>query len=264
MKSNQREHEKVELENIANELQRFEKKRLGLAVLSHQNTVIVAAGGSSNRMNGKNKQMLKIGGIPVLIHSILALEKSEKIHHIIIVTKFEMIDEIHSLCHEYKISKLYKVIEGGDNRYSSVLNGVLELPIETSYIAVHDGARPFITPKLINDVFTMAENHGAAIPAVPVKDTIKIARSNEITDTPDRRTLFAAQTPQVFELGLYIKALKNSLSMNSETITDDSSLIEAIGEPVYIVDGDYNNIKITTPEDLILAEALYFWAKQTI
>lgn len=215
---------------------------------------ILVAAGSSARMKsgGASKTMMEIGGEPVLSRTLRAFENTACISKIVIVARacdFDAIQKASAF-----VTKPLTITEGGKERQDSVSNGAA-LCGDTEYIAVHDAARPFITPEEIETVCADAEKYGAATLAVPVKDTIKVAAADgTVCATPERSTLRAIQTPQVFRLSLYKEAL--CLAKNAgKQYTDDCQLIEAAGGKVYLTPGDYKNIKITTPEDLLVAEA---------
>ena len=215
---------------------------------------ILVAAGSSARMKsgGASKTMMEIGGEPVLSRTLRAFESAACISKIVIVARacdFDAIQKASAF-----VTKPLTITEGGKERQDSVSNGAA-LCGDAEYIAVHDAARPFITPEEIETVCSDAEKYGAATLAVPVKDTIKVAAADgTVCATPERSTLRAIQTPQVFRLSLYKEAL--CLAKNAgKQYTDDCQLIEAAGGKVYLTPGDYKNIKITTPEDLLVAEA---------
>ena len=215
---------------------------------------ILVAAGSSARMKsgGASKTMMEIGGEPVLSRTLRAFENTACISKIVIVARacdFDAIQKASAF-----VTKPLTITEGGKERQDSVSNGAA-LCGDAEYIAVHDAARPFITPEEIETVCADAEKYGAATLAVPVKDTVKVAAADgTVCATPERSTLRAIQTPQVFRLSLYKEAL--CLAKNAgKQYTDDCQLIEAAGGKVYLTPGDYKNIKITTPEDLLVAEA---------
>lgn len=215
---------------------------------------ILVAAGSSARMKsgGASKTMMEIGGEPVLSRTLRAFENAACISKIVIVARARDFDAIQKA--SAFVTKPLTITEGGKERQDSVSNGAA-LCGDAEYIAVHDAARPFITPEEIEAVCADAEKYGAATLAVPVKDTIKVAAADgTVCATPERSTLRAIQTPQVFRLSLYKEAL--CLAKNAgKQYTDDCQLIEAAGGKVYLTPGDYKNIKITTPEDLLVAEA---------
>ena len=216
---------------------------------------LVAAAGSSNRMGGGDKQLLELDGVPVLVRTLLALQNARRVDTIVVAAREEHLVEISRLCKEYGITKCAKVVRGGESRVHSVLLAALEAG-DAELLAVQDGARPLTTPELIDEVIALAERCGAAAPAVAVKDTVKAVNSDDTVErTLDRSTLRAVQTPQVFQADLLKAALQAALESGAE-ITDDCSAVERLGKTVYLTEGDEANLKITTPTDLILAEAL--------
>ena len=217
---------------------------------------LVVAAGSSSRMGGINKLFQPLEGMPVLARTLTALQNAQLVDEIIIATREEDLVEISKLCHTYGISKCTKVIRGGESRVHSALFAAMEASPDTELLAVHDGARPLVTPELIDRVITAAARCSAAAPAVPVKDTIKTVKGDGAIDTTlDRSVLRAVQTPQVFSADLLKAALQSAVD-HDLPITDDCSAVERLGKVVFLVDGEEENIKITTPIDLILAEAL--------
>lgn len=218
-------------------------------------SVIIAAAGNSTRYGtGNSKQFLLLEGIPVLIKSVQAFEQIDEVKEIIITARKQDFDVIESFLQQYNIKKVKSVVEGGATRQDSIAAAVKKVSEETEIIAVHDGARPLVSKETIIGVIEKAVEKGAAACAVPVKDTIKIIDSSgKIVTTPDRASLRAVQTPQVFDFALYKEAIDKAVS-ESKQYTDDCQLIESVGHPVYLTDGDYENIKITTPDDLLVAE----------
>lgn len=217
---------------------------------------LVAAAGSSSRMGGVNKLLQPLDGIPVLARTLTALQMARRIDEIVVAAREEDFLEISQLCRTYGITKCTKVIRGGESRAHSVLLAALEAGEGMELLAVQDGARPLVTPALIDRTVEAAAKCGAAAPAVPVKDTIKtVAEDGAVTGTPDRSTLRAVQTPQVFEADLLKAALQSALE-NEVPVTDDCSAVERLGKVVYLIDGDEENLKITTPVDLVIAEAI--------
>ena len=217
---------------------------------------LVAAAGSSSRMGGVNKLLQPLDGMPVLARTLTALQMAEKVDEIIIATREEDLVEISQLCKTYGITKCTKVVRGGKTRAHSVLLAAMEADPKTDLLAVQDGARPLVTPQLIDSIIAAARRCSAAAPAVPIKDTIKQVKEGEaIEKTIDRSTLRAVQTPQVFDAELLRAALQSAIDQELP-ITDDCSAVELWGKTVYLVEGDETNLKITTPTDLVIAEAL--------
>ena len=218
---------------------------------------LVAAAGSSTRMGGgTNKLLLPLDGIPVLIRTLDALQRAERVDEIIVATREEELVEIAQLCHTYGITKCKKVVRGGESRAHSVMLAALEADKSMELLAVQDGARPLVTPALIDSVIAAAARCGAAAPAVPVKDTVKCVRPDgTVEQTLERSCLRAVQTPQVFTADLLKAALQAVLEKGGE-VTDDCGAVERLGKAVYLTEGEETNLKITTPGDLVLAEAI--------
>lgn len=221
-------------------------------------TVIVVAAGSAQRMLGVDKIMAELGGEPVILRSLRTISECEQIDEIIVVTREDLIEPIGLLRQEANLTKVKKIVLGGTDRALSVLNGVQEADKRATIIAVHDGARPFASPELVASVIEEACRSGAAAPAIPVTDTIKIAENGAVTKTPDRSALFAVQTPQAFDADLLKGALHYCISRHVP-ITDDCSAVEQLGKQVVLTQGSAQNIKITTPFDLVLGEAILAW-----
>ena len=226
-------------------------------------TALVAAAGSSSRMGGTDKLMEFLDNVPVLMRTLTALQRAAAIDEIVIAAREDALVDISTLCKTYGITKCSKVVRGGESRCHSVLLAALEASPEAKLLAVQDGARPLVTPALIDRTVEAAAKCGAAAPAVPVKDTIKQAKGGSgktvpagcmVEDTPDRSTLYAVQTPQCFDRAAYLAALDELDETRARLVTDDCSLFELTGRPVELVQGDYANIKITTREDLPRAE----------
>ncbi len=215
-------------------------------------SAVIVSAGNSSRMGGVNKQFLEINNIPVIAHTIKVFEASDLIDEIVVVTRECDIENIKNLISQYNLKKVSAVVKGGDTRQLSVYNGVINTNKNADFVAVHDGARPLVTEKVIADTLYKAFECGAAATGVKVKDTVKQVNDNDdIVRTPDRAYLRFIQTPQVFSKSLYLESV-NTVE-NSRDFTDDCMLIEAYGKIVKFVDGDYENIKITTPEDVELA-----------
>lgn len=216
--------------------------------------VIVAAGASA-RM-GSPKQFIPLRGAPVIAYTLMAFEKANSIDEIVLVARQEHMLQYYDIIKSYGIHKLTQIIPGGNSRQESAARGVSSCHDNTAFFAVHDGARPLIRPEVIDAVAAAAYRDRAAAAAVRVKDTIKVSdEKGFITATPDRRFLWNVQTPQVFERNLYLDALKRAVQEGRD-YTDDCQLAEAAGYPVRLIESDYGNIKITTPEDVSMAETL--------
>lgn len=219
-------------------------------------SVIVAAAGTSSRMDGMNKLLVEIGGKPILAHTLMTLNKCREISEIIVVTRAVDLDAVASLCAEHVVSKLSKIIIGGKTRLESVYTGVLQASPYSKLIAVHDGARPFVTEYIVETAVNAALKYSAAAPSVPVTSTIKQAKSGMVVHTLNRDELFEIQTPQIFVSELIKGALQNAVDKKLY-ITDECMAVEALGYPVKLTAGSRENIKLTTSVDIAFAEAIY-------
>ena len=220
--------------------------------LKYCSAVIVAAG-SASRMGGIDKVMAPLGGEPMIVRTVRTFQNCDAIREIVIVTRQDLLVPIMDLCHGF--DKVQAVIVGGNSRDESVRKGIGALSEKTKLVAVQDGARPLVTWQVIDRAVRAANSYGAAAPAVPVKDTIKVVKGGVVLATPDRSALQAVQTPQVFDIDLLSGALAKAKE-DGAAITDDCSAVERLGMSVRIVAGDEKNIKITTPLDLKIAELL--------
>ena len=228
------------------------KKQKKLPVCS---AVIVAAG-SSQRM-GSDKLMAPLGDINVLGLTLTAFEKSSFVSEIVVVTREDRLQEIADLCKKYGIKKASKVVAGGATRAQSALAGVSAVDSRAKLIAIHDGARPFVSEALIERTVCAAEKYMAAAPALKSVDTLKsLDEKGFISATVDREKVVRIQTPQIFHADLIKGALTKAVADNLP-ITDDCSAIEMMGVKTFVVEGEHNNIKLTTPSDMLLAAAIY-------
>ena len=220
-------------------------------------SAIIVAGGSSTRLGGGvSKQMLELGGIPVVVRSLLAFENTPEINEIIVVAKADEATLYHEFKRKYAISKLKKVVTGGETRQKSVARGFAVISEKSRYVAVHDGARCLITPEEISAVCGAAFTYGAATAAMKVTDTVKLADKNGfIEKTIDRDRVWLAATPQIFKTEVYTAALA-LCGKNNVGVTDDNSMAEYIGHPVKLVKCSKDNIKITTKEDVERVSAI--------
>ena len=220
-------------------------------------TAIIAAAGMSERFGGDvTKQMTELRGKPLLIHTLQAFEATECIHEIIVVAKMNEIPAWQALCKEYDITKLSKIVQGGYTRQESVLCGFEAIDKKSKFVAIADGARCLITPEQIKDVCRAAYKYKAATAAHRSTDTVKIAdKKGFIDSTADRDTVWLAQTPQVFKTKLYRAAAYTALKKGFAA-TDDNSLVENVGHPVRLVECGAQNIKITTRDDLAVADGV--------
>ena len=220
--------------------------------LQYCGAVIVAAGNAS-RMGGIDKVMAPVGGEPMILRTVRAFQNAVAIKEIVVVTRPDLIEKIQALCSGF--DKVTAVVPGGSDRPESVENGLKALSDKVKLAAIQDGARPLITEAVIDRTVRAAHSYGAAAPAIPVKDTIKIENGGIVSQTPDRSTLRAVQTPQVFDLDLLRGALQKARE-DKAVITDDCSAVERLKFSVRLVEGDERNIKVTTPMDLKIAEIL--------
>lgn len=219
--------------------------------------VIIAAAGSGMRMgSGIPKQYMEIGGKPVLTRAIEAFENNAFIDHIYVVVHEDYAHYCQKeIIEKFSFEKVKAVVTGGKERQDSVYGALGAMEEDVDLVLVHDGARPFVEEHTINLLLETALAHGAGVVAVPVKDTVKVAEDQVVVDTPERKTLYSIQTPQGFWKGLLTAAYENAFEQNYYG-TDDAVLVEKLGQKVYLVKGEYHNIKITTREDLVLGEAM--------
>ena len=224
-------------------------------------TVIVPAAGAGRRMGfGKNKAFITIRDVPLLVLCMKMLAETGMVRRVIVVTRAWEITETERMLKEYQPDFFpdinWLVTAGGRERQDSVANGLALVTDESGYVAVHDGARPFAGTEVFARTFARAKEFGAAIAAVPLKDTVKVVDARGIVvSTPERSPLCAVQTPQIFEINVLRKGY-DFLKEHPVAVTDDASLVEASGHPVAVAEGSYENIKVTTPEDLLLAEKI--------
>ena len=214
---------------------------------------VIVAAGSASRMGGIDKVMAELRGEPMIQRTVRTFDSCEAISEIVIVTREDLILPIRNLCKTFK--KVKAVVLGGKSRQESVHLGLNALSEDIKLAAVHDGARPLISWQVIDRTVRAAHTYGAAAPAVPVKDTIKVVKGGVVTSTPERASLQAVQTPQVFDFDLLRGALKKAEEDGAQ-VTDDCSAVERLGMNIRIVEGDERNLKVTTPMDLKIAEML--------
>lgn len=215
--------------------------------------VVIAAAGQGKRMGGSvKKQFIELEGKPVLLHTLDLFVSRADITDIVVVTSAEDVAQTR------KILALYpavRVVAGGAERQDSVYEGLRALH-GCEYVLIHDGARPFVSQTALDAVIQAVHKRGSAILAVPVKDTIKRAdEAGKVLDTPPRKSLWAVQTPQAFPLSIVLAAHEKA-RQDGFVGTDDASLLERLGQAVYVVEGEYTNIKLTTPDDLVMGEAI--------
>lgn len=214
---------------------------------------VLVAAGSASRMGGIDKVMAPLGGKPMILRTAEVFQRSESVKEIVIVTREDLIGPITDLCAGF--SKVKAVIQGGSSRQESVKLGLKALSEEVLLAAVHDGARPLVSEALIDRTIRAAHTYGAAAPAIPVKDTVKVMEAGFVASTPERSALRAVQTPQVIDRDLLLAALEKA-EKDGTAVTDDCSAVEHIGMKVRLVEGEERNLKVTTPLDLKIAELL--------
>lgn len=217
-------------------------------------SVVIVAAGSSNRM-GSDKIMLKLGDIPVIVRTAKVFQESPLVDEIIIVTRQDNIMPVAELREQYGLNKVVKIICGGETRAASCLAGVSEVSKDAKLIAIHDGARPFVTQDIITRAVYAANEYRSAVPAIASVDTIKIVEDGIVAGGLDRNKVMRIQTPQVFDADMVKGALTKAVTAEIP-VTDDSSAVEMMGVKTHIVEGDEDNIKLTTRKDMIIAEAI--------
>lgn len=228
----------------------------------HCSAVVLAAGRGRRMGTQTAKQYLEIEGKPVVVYALEAFQKSPLVDEILLMTDKDHVEYCRKeIAEKYGLTKVSTVAEGGKERYESVWKAlsILKERKETDgYVLIHDGARPFITEPVIERVCEAVKNWGACVAGMPVKDTIKLTdEEGAITGSPDRRLVWMAQTPQAFRLSLLAEAFEKQMKEDCSMITDDAMVVERqMGIQVHMVEGSYENIKITTPEDLLIAQAL--------
>ena len=223
-------------------------------------SAVVLAAGDSQRM-GEDKALIELSGMPVLVRSISAFQKSALIDEIIVVTKSDKIEEIADMCNKYELTKVKKVIAGGSSRMESSLAGVSAVSKKAELIAIHDGARPLVSQKLIKNGVYTAKEFNSAVPAVKSSDTLRVKDGEYVGGFIDRDSVVRIQTPQIFSADIIKGALTRAVEKKLE-LTDDASALPAIGFKVKLFEGDPTNIKLTVPSDLPVAEALLAWRSE--
>ncbi|MDO5300914.1 MAG: 2-C-methyl-D-erythritol 4-phosphate cytidylyltransferase [Tissierellia bacterium] len=221
-------------------------------------TVLIAAAGLGARMQlGKNKQFLEIDKVPMVIHTLEKFDSLDCVDHIILLIRREDREEMRGLLDAHPFQHEIQLVLGGVERQDSIYNGLMAMPRETELVITHDGARPFVRRERILEILAAAEEYGACCLVSPMIDTVKISDDGIWSRlTPDRSKLFAVQTPQGFHREVILEAYHQAFSEGYYG-TDDCSLVEKTGRSVRLVPGDFTNIKVTTPEDIIFAKAIY-------
>lgn len=217
--------------------------------------VIIVAGGMSSRMGEIDKKFLDLGGAPLIVRTLEKFENSNSISRIILVTRKSDINKIELLCDKYMLTKVSDIVEGGASRQESVLKGVECLTGDEKKVLIHDGARPFVSERVIAECVDKLKTNDAVLTALKINDTVKKADEKGFVEkTLDRTLLYSAQTPQGVDTEIYKKALKEIGDLSA--FTDDASIMEYMGKKVLIVEGNPENIKITTQKDIVLANAI--------
>lgn len=237
--------------NIKNLFKKSEKK----GEKTQSCSVVVVAAGSAQRM-GADKLMLELGCMPVLARTLLVFQNCDLVDEIIVVTRMDKVEETATLCKKFGITKAVKVIRGGKTRMESALAGVSEVKANASLIAIHDGARPLVTEDVIRRTVDAAAKYMSAVPVISVTDTLKaVDEDGFVVGAVDRASTVRVQTPQVFNADLIKGALSKAVS-DGLTLTDDCSAVEIMGVKTRTVEGDEDNIKLTEPRDVLLAELI--------
>ena len=214
---------------------------------------IIVAGGSGSRMKSDvPKQFLELQGKPILMHTLDRFYEFDPSIQLVLCLPAAEIDFWKQLCQKYNYTRAHKIVEGGSTRYHSVENGLLSIQEEEVLVAIHDGVRPLLSEDLLSRSYQTAQEKGNSVPAVPLKDSVRRLKESSKNEHVDRASLVAIQTPQSFQL----KAIKKAFQKGyQDHFTDDASVYEANGGEIFLIEGEYSNIKITTPEDMLLAEA---------
>ena len=218
-------------------------------------SAVVVAAGSARRMEGIDKICTPIGGIPVLVHTLRVFQQCPSITEVVVVTREDLMVEVGRLCRDFALDKVTQVVAGGAERIHSVQAGLDAVRKDAQLIAIHDGARPFLPEDVLEEVLRQGAACGAAAPAVPMTDTIKRVEGDVAVETVDRSTLFGVQTPQVFQADLIRAAVHKALE-DGELVTDDCAAVERLGMQVRLTKGSRENMKLTTPFDLLVGEAI--------
>ena len=206
-------------------------------------------------MEGIDKVLTTLGDLPVLVHTLRVFQECPDLDEIVVVAREDRMVEVSALCQDFAFTKVKKVVKGGRERIHSVQAGLMEVREDAELIAIHDGARPLLPPEVLEEVLKKAAQTGAAAPSVPITDTVKRAEDNLAVETVDRSALFAVQTPQVFQADL-IRAAVNKALADGVVLTDDCAAVERLGMKVSLTRGSRENLKLTTPFDLIVGEAV--------
>lgn len=242
-----------------NKFTRAMKKLFGVDHRDYFNSAIIVAAGTGSRMNlpdGQTKQMLELNGVPIIVRTVMQFEACDDIDEIIIVVRKEEFDAYKDYYKKYNFKKVTHIVAGGDTRQKSVLNGLTRVNRESDFVTIHDGVRCLITPEMISEVCTFAYHYGASTAVQRPSDTLKLSEDGSfIKETVDRNKIYQAQTPQIFKYDMY-RAAALSAKKDGFEATDDNSLVERMNFKIYMCDIGRENIKITTSEDIYVAEAI--------
>ncbi|MCX7591880.1 MAG: 2-C-methyl-D-erythritol 4-phosphate cytidylyltransferase [Kiritimatiellae bacterium] len=223
--------------------------------------IIVAAGKSERMGPDVDKAFLSLGTKPILAYSLTAFQKCPEIDGVVLVVRKDRLEAARALCEMFGFEKVKEIVAGGAKRQISVMNGLEKVPDEVEIVAVHDGARPCVTPQIVSETVKSAKRYGSGVAAVKVTDTVKyVERGMVVTKTLDRTKLWAVQTPQAFRADILRKAF-DLIKKKGLTVTDEASAVELLSEEVRLVPSPVTNIKITTPDDLALATAIMTFSR---
>ncbi|MBR34722.1 MAG: 2-C-methyl-D-erythritol 4-phosphate cytidylyltransferase [Nitrospinae bacterium] len=226
--------------------------------MTKKTSAIIPAAGQGRRMGkGRKKQFLMLGQVPIIVHTLQTFQDSASINEIILVVPDDGIDYCkQEIVNSFKFTKVKKIVSGGDKRQESVFNGLKSISREIDLVVVHDGVRPFLSKPILENSIKKAKEKGSVVVAIPVKDTLmKISDQGMVIEGQNRDSIWRIQTPQVFKKEILISAFEKALK-NNFCGTDESTLVTRLGIPVYVVNGSELNIKITTPEDILLGESI--------
>ena len=235
---------------MAGLLSRWQRKKRDIRC-----SAVVVAAGTASRMEGIEKILAPLGDRPVLARTLEVFQDCPQVEDVVVVTREDLLVEVSRLCRDFGLDKVTKVVVGGADRLRSVQAGLREVRPEAELIAVHDGARPLLTGQILAETIRRAGESGAAAPAIPITDTVKRTEGELAVETVDRASLCAVQTPQIFQSDLIRAAVQKALE-DGESPTDDCAAVERLGMKVVLTRGSRENIKITTPFDLLLGEAI--------
>ena len=226
--------------------------------MTKKTSAIITAAGHGRRMReSRKKQFLMLGEVPIIVHTLQTFQESASINEIVLVVPDDGIDYCkQNIVNNYKFTKVEKIVSGGEKRQESVFNGLKSVSREIDLVVVHDGVRPFLSKPILENSIKKAKEKGSVVVAIPVKDTLmKISDKGMVTEGQNRDSIWRIQTPQVFKKEILISAFEKALKDNF-CGTDESTLVTRLGIPVYVVNGSELNIKITTPEDIVLGESI--------